>query len=159
MKRSRIAGGGISSIRTSARSARWKCWRKERKGLYIGETSRSLYERSKEHQKDKEDREDDSHPVKHWVLDHPEMSSPPKFKFTSVGSFQDPLTRQISESPRIERGGESILEMSWLASDKVGPRKLKTRRDEDTRNIKSMFQNHESDMDRITNLNINNEFF
>ena len=51
--------------------------RKEGRGLYVGESSRSLYERSKEHQKDRDDREEDSHQVKHWVLDHPEMSSPP----------------------------------------------------------------------------------
>ena len=31
------------------------------------------------------------------------------FKFTVVASFQDPLTRQIAESVRIERGGASIL--------------------------------------------------
>ena len=37
------------------------------------------------------------------------MSSPPKFKFTIVASFQDPLTRQIAESVRIERGRGSIL--------------------------------------------------
>ena len=34
---------------------------------------------------------------------------PPKFKFTIVASFQDPLTRQIAESVRIEKGGENIL--------------------------------------------------
>ena len=82
---------------------------KDGKGKYIGESSRSLYERSKEHQKDREDREDDSHQVKHWVLDHPEMASPQKFKFTILASFQDPLTRQIAESVRIEKGGENIF--------------------------------------------------
>ena len=75
----------------------------------MGESSRSLYERYKEHQKDREYGEDDSHQVKHWVLDHPEMSSPQKFKFTIVASFQDPLTRQIAESVRIKRGVENIL--------------------------------------------------
>ena len=83
--------------------------KKDGRGLYIGETSRSVYERSKEHQEDRDDREEDSHQVKHWVLDHPEMSSPPQFKFTIVASFQDPLTRQIAESVRIDRGGEAIL--------------------------------------------------
>jgi hypothetical protein len=39
--------------------------KKDGKGTYIGETSRSLYERSKEHQKDRDDREEDSHQVKH----------------------------------------------------------------------------------------------
>ena len=53
-------------------------------------------------------KEEDNHQVKHWVLDHPELSSPPKFKFTIFFSFQDPLTRQIAESVRIERGSGSI---------------------------------------------------
>ena len=53
---------------------------KDGKELYIGESSRSLYERSKVHQKDKEDREDDSHQVKHWVLDHPDLLLWPAFK-------------------------------------------------------------------------------
>ena len=46
---------------------------KDGKGRYIGETSRSIYERSQEHQRDKENQEDDSHQVKHWRLDHPEL--------------------------------------------------------------------------------------
>ena len=79
------------------------------KGLYIGESSRSLYERTKEHHRDKEGREEDSHQVKHWVLDHPDLPSPPKFKYKVLGSYQDPLTRQLSESVKIENSGPEIL--------------------------------------------------
>ena len=39
---------------------------KDGKGLYIVENSRSMYERAKEHQRDR---------VKHWALDHPELQS------------------------------------------------------------------------------------
>ena len=35
------------------------------------------------------------------------------------------------------------MEMSWLASDEVGPKKLKTGGDQEIRNIKLMFHNHE----------------
>ena len=42
-------------------------------------------------------------------MDHPELSSPPKFKFSLISSFKDALTRQISEAVRIERGGVEIL--------------------------------------------------
>ena len=42
------------------------------RGVYIGESARSLYERSKEHEADKEARNEDSHQIKHWVVDHPE---------------------------------------------------------------------------------------
>ena len=37
------------------------------------------------------------------------MLAPPKFKFKIVRSFQDPLTRQLSEAVRIELRGEEIL--------------------------------------------------
>ena len=77
--------------------------------LYVGETSHSMYERSKEHQRDKELRSEDSHQIKHWALDHPEMQSPPKFKFKIISTFGDPLTRQIAESDRIKKSGMEIL--------------------------------------------------
>ena len=35
--------------------------------------------------------------------------SPPPFKFNIIKTFQDPLTRQLSEAVRIERRGEDIL--------------------------------------------------
>ena len=60
-------------------------------------------------QKDREEGEDDSHQVKHWKLDHPEFEAPPVFKFKMLSSFQDPLTRQLAESVRIEREGSQIL--------------------------------------------------
>ena len=46
---------------------------------------------------------------KHWVSYHREKPEPPKFKFKVVSSFQDSLTRQISESVRIDLRGGRIL--------------------------------------------------
>ena len=37
------------------------------------------------------------------------MKEPPQFKFQIVSNFKDPLTRQLAESVRIERRGQSIL--------------------------------------------------
>ena len=37
------------------------------------------------------------------------METPPRFKFKILASFQDPLTRHIAESVRIEGAGEGIL--------------------------------------------------
>ena len=79
------------------------------RGLYIGESSRSMFERAKEHVRDRDGREEDSHQVKHWLIDHGDLASPPPFKFKILASFQDPLTRQIAESVRIEGAGEGIL--------------------------------------------------
>jgi hypothetical protein len=41
--------------------------KKSRRGIYLGESSRSLYERSKEHLKNAEDFSKGSHIVKHWM--------------------------------------------------------------------------------------------
>ena len=42
-------------------------------------------------------------------MDHGDLNSPPKFKLKVIGSFRDALTRQISESVRIDlRGGGAL---------------------------------------------------
>ena len=41
-------------------------------GVYVGETARSLFERAAEHRDDAEKQHDDSHMMKHWILDHQE---------------------------------------------------------------------------------------
>ena len=79
------------------------------KGVYVGESSRSIYERAKEHQADKESHSEDSHQIKHWLIDHQELLAPPKFNFKIIKTFQDPLSRQLSEAVRIELRGENIL--------------------------------------------------
>ena len=47
--------------------------------------------------------------VKHWLTDHVELEEPPVFKMKVVGSFRDALTRQISESVRIDLRGGGVL--------------------------------------------------
>ena len=79
------------------------------KGIYVGESSRSMYERGKEHEADRVGELEESHQIKHWVLDHPELYAPPKFKFKVVSTLRDALTRQLSEAVRIELRGEDIL--------------------------------------------------
>ena len=64
------------------------------RGVYVGESSRSMYERGKEHQKDGKDRAEDSHQWKHWALDHPDIEGDPQFRLKIVSSFTDPLTRR-----------------------------------------------------------------
>ena len=41
--------------------------------IYVGESSRSLHERIKEDVKDMEDREEDSHMIKHWTNHHNDL--------------------------------------------------------------------------------------
>ena len=66
-----------------------------REGVYIGETSRTIHERSKEHQKDASDFSPKSHQVKHWMNSHPEENSQPPFRIRTVKRYRDCLSRQI----------------------------------------------------------------
>ena len=72
------------------------------KGVYVGESSRSMYERGKEHQRDGKVRAEDSHQWKHWALEHPGVEGDPhwvpQFRLKIVSSFSDPHTRQLAES-------------------------------------------------------------
>ena len=75
----------------------------------MGESSRSIYERAKEHVADREKQSEDSHQIKHWLTSHEDLLAPPGFKFKIIQSFQDPLSRQLAEAVRIDLRGENIL--------------------------------------------------
>jgi hypothetical protein len=66
------------------------------RGIYVGESSRSLFERSQEHLTDGTNKHTDSQMYKHWLDSHPEEISLPEFKFKLISTYQDCLTRQIS---------------------------------------------------------------
>ena len=77
-----------------------------RNGVYIGESSRSLYERSLEHLYDADKRRHSSHIFKHWALSHGEMTTQPEFKFTVLRSHSSALDRQLHEAIKIATDGE-----------------------------------------------------
>ena len=66
-----------------------------REGIYIGESSRSLFERSIEHHNDAKTMSKKSHMVKHWMLTHPDSDTIPAFRFTIIAQYRDALSRQI----------------------------------------------------------------
>ena len=70
--------------------------------IYVGETSRSIFERSQEHVKAGMGKKEESFIAKHWLESHPEREVMPEFRFKVVKSFKDPLSRQVSESVRID---------------------------------------------------------
>ena len=57
------------------------------KGIYVGESSRSLYERAKEHVADREGGKEDSHQLKHWLTSHQDQEEPPAFRFKIFSEF------------------------------------------------------------------------
>ena len=72
--------------------------------LYVGESSRSIQERSKEHWEDVRGKKEDSHMIRHQIMEHG-AANPPKFIMRVVGYHRSALSRQISEAVRIRRRG------------------------------------------------------
>ena len=87
----------------------------------MGESSRSLYERTKEHIKDGRDKAEDSHIAKHWEQCHAGEDMP-EFRFKIVRSFKDSLSRQVAESIRIDLRGENVLNSRTVYSRNRLPR-------------------------------------
>ena len=73
--------------------------------LYVGESSRSIQERSKEHWANVRGRKEDSHMIRHQIMGHG-AEYPPKFIMRVVSYPRTALSRQISEAVRIRRRGE-----------------------------------------------------
>ena len=74
---------------------------------YIGETSRNLFTRGLEHQDKFEKRKPDSFMFNHQEERHP--GDQPDYKVSVVGSYRDPLSRQVAEGVLITRCKEEIL--------------------------------------------------
>ena len=74
-------------------------------GVYVGETGRSLFERSEEHLEDARNLKKSSHIFKHWALSHPDELHQPLFTFRVVRQHKTPLDRQVHEAIRIGSHG------------------------------------------------------
>ena len=76
--------------------------------IYIGETGRTLYERSLEHLDDVDKTRSSSHILKHWATVHPEREDQPLFKFKVLRAHSAAMDRQIHEAVRISSHGVLI---------------------------------------------------
>ena len=76
--------------------------------VYVGESSRSVYERAGEHWNAYKNRKPDSHIWKHHLVHH-EGVGEPEMTFKVVGCFRSALSRQIFEAVRIRRRGANVL--------------------------------------------------
>ena len=82
--------------------------KEQKKGIYIGESSRSMHERGKEHVQAAISLNQDSHIIKHWLLEHKELEVRPPFKFRVLGTFRDCLSRQLTEAVKIDSGVSTL---------------------------------------------------
>ena len=78
------------------------CKDKGLKSLYIGETHRTLWDRTSEHLSKLESRAKDSALFKHWRTVHPENHQEPEFIVKKVGAYLSSTERQIREAIRID---------------------------------------------------------
>ena len=76
---------------------------------YVGETSCSIYERSREHKKGATKGYDKNHMVRHQKLEHGGDQNP-NFHMKVKGFYKTALARQVSEAVHIRRrGGEGAI--------------------------------------------------
>ena len=76
--------------------------------IYVGETSRSIYERAGEHWAGYKKRKTDSHIWKHHLLHHGSQGEP-EMVFKVLGQFKSALTRQVTEAVQIRKRGTLAL--------------------------------------------------
>ena len=82
-------------------------------GKYIGETYRTLYERSIEHKASLNRWDQSSFMFKHWALKHSELDSPPDFKFKVLKKHDGPLSRLIHEAVEISKSATMNSKAEW----------------------------------------------
>ena len=87
-----------------------QCKAEGKESVYVGESSRSSYERGKEHSEDYQNQTEDSHMEKHAMTSH-NQEERPSFAMKVVKVHFSALSRQIHESVRIRRRaiGSTIL--------------------------------------------------
>ena len=76
--------------------------------IYVGESSRSLAERSEDHWKSFSGGNPDNHILKHHQIHHGGVGSP-NFIMRMVRQYPTALRRQVGEAVRIKRRGEAVL--------------------------------------------------
>ena len=86
-----------------------ECAKIGRKVQYIGESSRSFWDRARDHAQALEAKNTKYAITKHWLNDHIEKEDPPDFKFEIIASKPSAIARQITEGLEIENADPSTL--------------------------------------------------
>ena len=83
------------------------CKEKGKVSIYLGETSKSAYERGGDHVTDYKSKKEDSHILKHQVTEHNQAA--PRYQFRILARFQSALMRQVTEAVLIRRQEEGTV--------------------------------------------------
>ena len=103
--------GAGGNCRRSNVLYRMDCGLCEEKGrcTYVGETSRNLYTRAREHMNKYLSRKTREESFIHTHQNERHTGLPAHFEAKVVGNFKDCLSRQVSEGVHIRNGGPDIL--------------------------------------------------
>ena len=82
-------------------------------GLYIGETSRSLFERVGEHENLAANFDKKSFIMKHWVASHKNLPRHPEMKYSVERRHKSALTRLLHEAIKIDEEGNLNSKSEW----------------------------------------------
>ena len=80
-----------------------ECAKGGQKSHYIGESHRTLVDRSRDHEKDIRSSITTNAMVRHWKDVHNDSKSPPNYSYEVVAQFRSSLQRQLMEALLIER--------------------------------------------------------
>ena len=127
----------------------------DKAAIYVGETSRSILERTREHWKGYMGAKKDNHMWKHQEMEH--KGEPAKFIMRVEGSNKSALSRQVSEAVRIRRrGGEGNILNSKSEYNRSHIPRLQVEDEEKTKKreeyLRKMGEEIERSMDGAQNL-------
>jgi hypothetical protein len=80
----------------------------EQPSLYVGESSRSLYERAREHWADADKRVEECHMMEHQNASDRGEEGAPTFKFKLVKGCRTAPERQVRKAVRIQQRGQVL---------------------------------------------------
>ena len=80
-----------------------------KKIMYIGESSRSFWDRTREHIQALHSHNNNYAVAKHWTQEHGELKDPPRYKFEVLSTHQTAIQRQLSEGLAIEKEDPETL--------------------------------------------------
>ena len=85
----------MQKVRSDLQGTCLTCKANEVKSTYIGESHRSLFDRSSEHEAALRSKNQTYAVVKHWEEVHPQMRTPPKYNYQVIKSHKSAFERQV----------------------------------------------------------------
>ena len=103
------------------------------KSIHVGESGRSLHERTQEHWNDFNSKKQDSHILKHWIIHHGGEGIP-NFQIRVIKYCRDALSRQVGEAVRISYREQTLNSKSGYNRSGLS-RLVVEEREEESRDI------------------------